>query len=64
MPAAISGTDVWRTGRRWRVAVGAPIELDDLRAEEGEASVREATDRLWRAILTLEAGLASDGVAA
>ena len=43
--------------------VGAAIELDDLRIEDGEASVREATDRLWRAILALEAGLAAGGVA-
>jgi len=58
VPVAIAGTDGWRNRAQWHVAVGAPVQLDDLRSDDGEASVREATRRLWDAILTLEEELA------
>jgi 1-acyl-sn-glycerol-3-phosphate acyltransferase len=64
VPVALAGMDGWRHLARWHVVVGAPIDLDDLRDEHGEPSVREATERLWIAILALEAEIAADGAAA
>jgi len=64
VPIAIAGTDGWRRRERWHVVVGAPVDLDDLRDEPGEASVREATARVWTAILVLEAEIAADGASA
>jgi len=51
VPVAVCGTDGWRRLRRWRVAVGDPIALDDI---DGDA--REATRRMWSSIVALEAG--------
>jgi len=58
VPAAISGTDrVARLGPL-RVAYGAPVELDDLRARDDlREAAQEATDRLMAAIQALEARL-------
>ena len=57
IPAAIRGTEGWRALRGWRVAVGAPIALDDLRGDDAQKSAREATSRLWSAIAELGATL-------
>jgi hypothetical protein len=43
----------------WHVVVGAPVPLDDLRGEAGEAPVHDATARLWSAILGLEAEISA-----
>jgi 1-acyl-sn-glycerol-3-phosphate acyltransferase len=64
VPVAIAGTDGWRDLVRWRISVGDPILLDDLREQDPESAVREATRRLWHEIRTLEAELASAEVAA
>jgi 1-acyl-sn-glycerol-3-phosphate acyltransferase len=64
IPVAIAGTDGWRDRERWRIAVGDPIQLDDLRAQDPESAVREATRRLWHEIRALEDDLAPTGVAA
>ena len=55
IPAAVRGTDGWRRLRRWRVAFGPPITLDDLGGRERAHAAREATRRLWGAITALEA---------
>ena len=57
VPAAIRGTDGWRRLRRWRLAFGPPVPLDDLRGTEPAKAAREATERLWNAIVALEAQL-------
>jgi len=57
VPAALRGTDGWRRARRWRVVFGPPIPLDDLRGAESGKAAREATERLWDAIVALEAEL-------
>jgi 1-acyl-sn-glycerol-3-phosphate acyltransferase len=59
VPAALRGTDAARRLRRWVIAFGPPIPLDDLAGEDSRAAAHEATDRLWAAILALEAGLDS-----
>ena len=64
VPVALAGMDGWRHRARWHVVVGAPVDLDDLRGESGEALVRVATARLWTAILELEAQIAAGGAAA
>ncbi len=57
VPAALRGTDGWRRLRRWRIAFGSPIQLDDLADREPAFAAREATRRLWEAITALEAAL-------
>src|SRR5207302_10233612 len=57
VPAAIRGTDGWHRLRRWQLAFGPPIPVDDLRGQDQAMAAREATDRLWEAIGALEAGL-------
>lgn len=57
VPAAVRGTDGWRRLRRWHVAFGPAVPLDDLRADESDAA-QEATRRVWEAIAALEAALA------
>lgn len=64
VPVALAGTDGWRGCRRWQIAVGKPVFLDDLRFDDPEAAVREATRRLWDDILALEAELESARAAA
>ena len=64
VPVALAGMDGWRHRARWHVVVGAPVDLDDLRGESGEALVRDATARLWTAILELEAQIPAGGAAA
>jgi 1-acyl-sn-glycerol-3-phosphate acyltransferase len=59
VPAAVRGTDGWRERRRWHIAFGEPIDLDDLRAGNAHAAAGEATRRLWRSVTTLEAELAT-----
>jgi len=54
VPVAIGGTDGWRNQARWQIAVGTPVQLDDLSADDLEAATSEATRRLWDAITTLE----------
>ena len=53
VPAAIVGTERLTLLRRWRVAFGAPVALDDLESGDRRA-VREATRRLMVAIGSLE----------
>jgi 1-acyl-sn-glycerol-3-phosphate acyltransferase len=59
VPAAIRGTDGWRERRRWQIAFGAPVDLDDLAGRDDNEAAHEATRRLWESIKRLEAGLAS-----
>lgn len=54
VPAALRGTDGIRRLARWEIAFGAPIPLDDL---TGDDAADVATQRLWRAIQSLEAQL-------
>ena len=56
VPAAIVGTEKLTALRRWRIAFGRPVPLDDLPTHPRLAA-REATDRVWSAILALEADL-------
>jgi 1-acyl-sn-glycerol-3-phosphate acyltransferase len=54
VPVALRGTDGWRRLRRWRIAFGPPIPVEDLAALDQARAAREATDRLWDAIVRLE----------
>jgi 1-acyl-sn-glycerol-3-phosphate acyltransferase len=58
VPVAIRGTDGWRRLRRWQVAFGPPVPLDDLAEEPLHEAAREATGRLWECVTALEAELA------
>jgi 1-acyl-sn-glycerol-3-phosphate acyltransferase len=58
VPAAIRGTDGWRARRRWQVAFGPPVDLRDLAGRTDNKAAHEATQRLWDAVKSLEAGLA------
>jgi 1-acyl-sn-glycerol-3-phosphate acyltransferase len=58
VPAAVAGTDRLLALGPLRIAYGAPVELDDLRATgEMRRSSQEATDRLMARIAELEASL-------
>jgi len=58
VPAAVAGTDRLLALGPLRIAYGAPIQLDDLRAAgEKRRSSQEATDRLMARIGELEASL-------
>src|SRR6266571_3606021 len=57
VPAALWGTDGWRRVRRWRVVFGPPVPIDDLRGTDPNKAAQEATERLWEAIVALEAEL-------
>jgi len=57
IPAAIKGTDRLAKLGPLRVAYGAPLALDDLRAQETREAAQEATDRLMAEIERLEATL-------
>jgi 1-acyl-sn-glycerol-3-phosphate acyltransferase len=58
VPAAVAGTDRLLTLGRLRIAYGAPLELEDLRATgELRHSSQEATERLMARIAELEASL-------
>jgi 1-acyl-sn-glycerol-3-phosphate acyltransferase len=58
VPAAVAGTDRLLALGPLRIAFGAPIELDDLRADGSmRRSSQEATDRLMARIAELEASL-------
>jgi 1-acyl-sn-glycerol-3-phosphate acyltransferase len=58
VPAAVAGTDRLLRLGPLRIAYGAPVELDDLRATADlRASSQEATDRLMTRIAELEASL-------
>jgi perosamine synthetase len=59
VPAAILGTERLTLLRRWRVAFGAPVVIDDL--DPGErGTAREVTRRLMAAIAALEEELRAD----
>jgi 1-acyl-sn-glycerol-3-phosphate acyltransferase len=57
VPAAVAGTDRLLTLGPLRVAYGAPIEMDDLPADDLRRSSQEATERLMARIAELEATL-------
>ena len=58
IPAALAGTDKLLTLGPLRVAFGAPLEIDDLRAKNDfRRSSQEATERLMASIAELEASL-------
>ena len=58
VPAAVAGTDRLLALGPLRVAYGAPIEIDDLRASgDLRRASQEATDRLMARIAELEASL-------
>lgn len=58
VPAAVSGTDRLLTLGPLRIAYGAPVEIDDLRAADDiRHSSQEATERLMTRIGELEATL-------
>ena len=56
VPAAVVGTERLTALRRWQIAFGEPVSLDDLPAHPRLAA-REATERVWSAISVLEAEL-------
>jgi 1-acyl-sn-glycerol-3-phosphate acyltransferase len=58
LPVAIRGTDGWRRLRRWQLAIGVAVPLDDLEGRRPHEAAREATRRLWARVTTLEAELA------
>jgi 1-acyl-sn-glycerol-3-phosphate acyltransferase len=57
VPAGIKGTDGLRRLAAWRVAYGAPVQLDDLQELERGEAARIATERLMSAIQELEESL-------
>ena len=58
VPAAVAGTDKLLTLGPLRIAYGAPIEMDDLRASgDLRGASQEATERLMEQIAELEASL-------
>jgi perosamine synthetase len=56
VPAAVVGTERLTALRRWRIEFGEPVSLEDL-PPHPRLAAREATDRLWSAILALETEL-------
>jgi dTDP-4-amino-4,6-dideoxygalactose transaminase len=64
VPAAVAGTDSLTRLRRWRVAYGSPIPVEDLHELPARVAARKATRRLWWAVLQLEAELAEEARAA
>jgi perosamine synthetase len=56
VPAAVVGTERLTAFRRWRIAFGEPVSLEDLPAHPRLAA-RELTERAWSAISALETGL-------
>lgn len=59
VPAAVVGTERLTALRRWRVAFGAPIPLDDL-DPAAPGTTREVTRRVMAAIAELETALRSE----
>ncbi len=57
VPVAIAGTDQLLSLGPLRIAFGAPIELDDLPADDLRRSAQTATERLMARITELEASL-------
>jgi 1-acyl-sn-glycerol-3-phosphate acyltransferase len=57
VPVAVKGTDKLARLGRLSVAYGAPVEIDDLRGGDIPQSAHEATERLMKKILELEASL-------
>jgi dTDP-4-amino-4,6-dideoxygalactose transaminase len=53
VPAAVVGTEKLTAFRRWRVAFGSPVRLDDL-PDHPRLAAHEATRRVWNEISTLE----------
>jgi dTDP-4-amino-4,6-dideoxygalactose transaminase len=56
VPAAVVGTERLTALRRWRVAFGEPVSLENL-PPHPRLAAREATERLWNAISALETEL-------
>jgi 1-acyl-sn-glycerol-3-phosphate acyltransferase len=56
VPAAVVGTERLTALRRWRIAFGEPVPVEDLPGN-ARLAAREATERLGRAISSLEAEL-------
>jgi len=56
VPAAIRGTDRWRRFGRWEIALGDPVDLEDLRGTDPGDAAREATRRLWGRVDALLSG--------
>lgn len=63
VPAAVVGTEHLTALRRWRIAFGEPVPIDDL-PEHPRLAAREATERVWSAISALEAELLRTRIAA
>ena len=58
VPAAVAGTDKLLTLGPLKIAYGAPVEMDDLRASgDTRGASQEATERLMEQIAELEASL-------
>src|SRR5438477_11351352 len=58
VPAAVAGTDRLLTLGPLRIAYGAPLEIEDLRADDDlRASSQDVTERLMARIAELEASL-------
>ena len=57
VPAAVAGTDRLSRLGPLRVAYGPPIDVDDLGDKDLREAAHEATDRLMKQILELEASL-------
>ncbi len=57
LPVALAGTDRLLSLGPLRIAFGAPIELDDLPADDLRRSAQTATERLMARITELEASL-------
>ena len=57
VPVAVKGTDKLARLGRLSVAYGAPVEIEDLRGGDIPTSAHEATERLMKKILELEASL-------
>ena len=56
VPAAVVGTERLTAFRRWRIAFGEPVSVEDL-PPHPRLAAREATERVWSAISALESGL-------
>jgi 1-acyl-sn-glycerol-3-phosphate acyltransferase len=57
VPVALRGTDGWRQLRRWNVAFGPPVHVEDLGDRAAHDAAREATRRLWDRVTRLEGEL-------
>jgi len=60
VPAAIRGTEALTRLRPWRIAYGAPLDPSELDGLQRREARRILTERMWHAVLELEAGLARE----